>query len=66
MTTKLYDSTFFVYTFSVGSFYYFLLLSVKRDLFNNLFFRVIESEIYKILRDESKFKTKSKEIDQNF
>ena len=41
-------------------------MPVKRDLLNNFFLRAIESEIYKILRDPSKFKTKSKEVDQNF
>ena len=41
-------------------------MPVKRDLLNNFFFRAIESEIYKSLRDSFKFKTKSKEVDLNF
>lgn len=41
-------------------------MPVKINLFNNLFFRVIELETYRMLREYSEFKTKSIEADQNF
>lgn len=59
----MYNGTFACEHIQCGIFYDFLLYTCQKILLNNLFFRIIELEIYKMLRDHSEFKPKSKEAD---